>query len=772
MQIALMIIGIAITVVAVALVSRTVINIRKVIMIGQPVDPARYEDKASRWKNLGFESLGHTRMLKWGLIGTLHLIVFTGFGYLFFSLVTAYGQLFDSHFALPWIGHWWPYELVSEVLALTGLIAILALAFIRQKNHPRRLERKSRFFGSTFWQAYYVELTIIGVMVCILLLRGLEGALEGPDHYSIHYALSYPLVQLFNGMSHHTLENLIILVAAIKVVISMAWAITIALNITMGVAWHRFMAFFNIYFKRYPKVSTVGSPVQGTRSPALGPLQPMRSAGKLIDFMDPGEDDKFGIGAVEDFAWKGILDFTTCTECGRCQSQCPAWATDKPLSPKLVILALRDHMYAKAPYLLATDAQREAADAKFAEATANGEIDFAGRDTAYEIPAKGNKAALLRGGDIPMSAVAEAARPLVGTAEVHGVIDPDVLWSCTTCGACVEQCPVDIEHVDHILDMRRYQVLIESAFPSEAAGMLRNLENKGNPWGLAERMREEWTDGLDFEVDRIAPGEELADDVEYLYFVGCAGSLEDRSRKTARAFATLLHVADVKFAILGQAETCNGDPARRIGNEFVFQMLAQQNIETMNSIKAKKVVVTCPHCFNAIANEYPQLGGNYEVVHHTQLLGMLIEEGRLTPVESVDKNITYHDPCYLGRHNRIYTPPREVLGAIPGIKNTEMHRCKGRGFCCGAGGARFWMEEKIGRRINANRTDEALELDPDIITTACPFCITMLTDGVTARKQEGKAREEIQVMDVSQVLLESLRIAPPADTIPEVPVTA
>ncbi|MDR1999026.1 MAG: (Fe-S)-binding protein, partial [Frankiaceae bacterium] len=720
MQIAAIVIGLAVTAAAIALVTRTVMNIRRVIMVGQPAPPARYEGKGDRVKNLLLESLGHTRLMKWGVIGALHLVVFVGFGYLFFSLVTAYGQLFDPEFAIPLIGRWWPYEWVTEALALTGLIAIIGLIVIRQKNHPRGLARKSRFYGSVFWQAYYVELTILGVMICIALLRGLEGALSGNTQYSfLHYPFSYPLIAMFDGMSPGALKNGIILVALIKVLISMAWAITIALNITMGVAWHRFLAFFNIYFKRYPAVSTVGAPVPGTRSPSLGPLQPMFSAGKPIDFMDPGEDDKFGIGAIEDFTWKGILDFTTCTECGRCQSQCPAWATDKPLSPKLVILALRDHMYAKAPYLLATEEARAAADAAGASDGAG-----AARATDYTTPAHANASsvALLRG-QIPATAVAEAARPLIGNAEANGVIDPDALWSCTTCGACVEQCPVDIEHVDHIVDMRRYQVLIESAFPSEAAGMLRNLENNGNPWGLPDRMREEWTAALDFEVRRIAPGQELGDDVEYLYFVGCAGSLEDRSRRTAQAFATLLHIADVNFAILGSAETCTGDPARRIGNEFVFQMLAQQNIETMNSVKARKVVVTCPHCFNSIANEYPQLGGNYEVVHHTMLLGKLIEEGRLTPIESVDKNITYHDPCYLGRHNRVYTPPREVLGAIPGIKSQEMHRCKGRGFCCGAGGARFWMEEKLGRRINAERTDEALELDPDLITTACPFCI-------------------------------------------------
>ena len=346
----------------------------------------------------------------------------------------------------------------------------------------------------------------------------------------------------------------------------------------------------------------------------------------------------------------------------------------------------------------------------------------------------------------------------MGTAEEGGVIDPDVLWSCTTCGACVEQCPVDIEHVDHILDMRRYQVLIESAFPSEAGVMLRNLENKGNPWGLNNNAREEWTEGLPFEVRRIEDA--VPEDVEYLFWVGCAGALEDRSKKVTRAFAELLHTAGVEFAILGAGESCTGDPARRLGNEFVFQMLAQQNVEVLNEAGVKKIVATCPHCFNTLANEYSQLGGHYEVIHHTQLLGELVDTGRLVPVTAVDEKVTYHDPCYLGRHNRIYTPPREVLAAIPGLFSQEMPRCKERGFCCGAGGARMWMEEKIGKHINVERTDEALGLDPDLISTACPFCMVMLSDAVTAKQQSGEAKDGVQVLDVSQILARSLVAAP------------
>ncbi|MGI8817076.1 MAG: (Fe-S)-binding protein, partial [Pseudonocardia sp.] len=430
----------------------------------------------------------------------------------------------------------------------------------------------------------------------------------------------------------------------------------------------------------------------------------------------------------------------------------------KPLSPKQVILDLRDHLFAKAPYLiggrdLPGDGDALATDK---EAGAHG-------SNGPGVPESGF-------GRVSGSGPDQASRPLVGTLEQGGVIDPDVLWSCTSCGACVEQCPVDIEHVDHIIDMRRHQVLIESEFPSELGVLFRNLENKGNPWGQNAKDRLAWTKGLDFEVPVFgADGAgELSPETEYLFWVGCAGAFYDNAKKTVRATAELLHRAGVGYVVLGPQETCTGDPARRSGNEFVFQMLASANVEVLNAVfegrepGTRKIVTTCPHCFNTLGREYPQLAGHYEVVHHTQLLNSLIKEGKLVPVASPDGglDVTYHDPCYLGRHNEVYSPPRELVGAA-GLKLTEMPRHADRSFCCGAGGARMWMEEHIGKRVNLARTEEALATEARQIATGCPFCRTMLTDGVTEKQSAGEA-EGVQVLDVAQMLLESVKRGDPS----------
>ncbi len=661
---------------------------------------------------------------------------------------------------------------------------------IRQKNHPRRARgeggRFSRFYGSTFWQAYYVELTILFVTFCILLLRGLEAAMvqrfEPDTSLVAHFPLTGWMAGWWSGTTPAGLAAWVQVVATVKILISFAWMITIALQPTMGVAWHRFLAFPNIWFKRESSGRT-----------ALGPAKPMTVGGKPFDLeaMEEMEDgDVLGVGKVEDFTWKGLLDFSTCTECGRCQSQCPAWNTEKPLSPKLLMMTLRDHADAKAPYLRAlsaADGDQEKAMASVASAAATVPTD--GIEPAGSVDVVDWTSMALVG-----DTGYDPAAPL-SAYNPHGpdaVIDQDVLWSCTTCGACVEQCPVDIEHVDHIIDMRRYATLIESAFPQELGGLFKNLEGKGNPWGMGARARLDWAKDLPFDVKILGQDVEKASDVEWLFWVGCAGAYEDRAKKTTRAVAELLDTAGVSFAVLGDGETCTGDSARRAGNELLFQTLAAQNVETFGEFGVTKVVVTCAHCFNTIKNEYPQLGGNYEVVHHTQLLNRLVREKKLVPVARPDEapgmssaknaastapSVTYHDPCYLGRHNDVYAPPRELIGALPGVELREMPRHGEKSFCCGAGGARMWMEEKLGTRINTNRTDEALATGAERIAIGCPFCRVMISDGLTAKQAQGVG-EEVEVVDVAQMLLAAVRrgqespeaaaSAEPASAAPEV----
>ncbi|MFI7385125.1 (Fe-S)-binding protein [Streptomyces sp. NPDC049813] len=739
MQLAAIIVSLVLIVVGTALFARAVLQIYNFMRLGQNVPAGtRTDEPVQRTVTVAKEFLGHTRMNRWGIIGVAHWFVAVGFFTLLLTIVNAIGQLFQADWLLPVIGDWAPYNVFVEFIGTMTVLGILVLIVVRQLSLPRKPGRKSRFAGSNFGQAYFVEAVILIVGVCIFMLHALEGAQHHVGSYESSFFISYPVVNWLEGMDVSTLQTLTYFFAGVKIATSFIWMITVALKTDMGVAWHRFLAFPNIWFKRKADGGT-----------SLGALLPMTSQGEAIDWEDPAEDAVFGVSQVEQFSWKGLLDFSTCTECGRCQSQCPAWNTGKPLSPKLLIMSLRDHAHAKAPYLLA-----------------GGGKSMEGEEKATEEQLK----------DVPAAALAEAERPLIGTLEENGVIDPDVLWSCTTCGACVEQCPVDIEHIDHIVDMRRYQVMIESAFPSEAGTMLKNLEKKGNPWGLAKKQRLEWLKELDFEVPVVGKDIEDLTEIEYLYWVGCAGALEDRAKKTTKAFAELLNIAGVKFAIMGGDEKCTGDSARRLGNEPLFQQLGQENVMALNMAfgeeydddgkvtaeskkpkTVKKIVATCPHCLNTIGNEYPQLGGDYEVIHHTQLLQHLVDEGKLVPVTPVEGLITYHDPCYLGRHNKIYSPPREIISSVPGLRNEEMHRHKERGFCCGAGGARMWMEERIGKRINNERVDEALSLNPDIVSTACPFCLVMLTDSVNGKKNDGKAKESVQVVDVAQLLLDSVK---------------
>ncbi|HWC71340.1 MAG TPA: (Fe-S)-binding protein, partial [Actinomycetota bacterium] len=415
---------------------------------------------------------------------------------------------------------------------------------------------------------------------------------------------------------------------------------------------------------------------------AGGRLEPLR-----IDLEAPEEEMRFGAGVATDLSRTQTLDLFSCTECGRCQDVCPAWATGKPLSPKLLIMGLRDHV--------------------------------AGGSTAVE------------GAEVEL-------QPLVPNA-----VTDEVVWDCVTCGACVRECPVDIEHVDTIVDLRRHLVMAESRFPTEAGALLRGVEGPGeNPWAQPASARMDWAAGLDVRV--LAPGD---DPPEVLFWVGCAGAFDERAREATRSTVRLLQAAGVDVAVLGQRESCTGDPARRMGHEFLFQMLAERNVSTLNDAGVTTIVASCAHCFNTLANEYPDYGGSYEVVHHSELLARLVREGRLHPSRD-SVAVTYHDACYLGRHNERYDAPRDVLGSVSGSIE-EMPRSRERAFCCGAGGARFWMEEGGDARINETRYAEAAGTGAEIVATACPYCLVMLDDAANA------AAAGPEVADVATLLARS-----------------
>ena len=670
-MLARIIIGLVVTVVCYALAGRRFLWLSRLIRTGQTA-PRRWQGFRKVSEAEITEVAGQRKLLRWTVPGLAHFFTMWGFTVLMTTIIEAYGSLFDRDFHIPWIGRSNWLGFTEDFFATAVLVALVVFTIIRIVSAPSRKDRASRFYGSHLGAAWMVLFMISMVIITLLVYRGAQintgffpymhqqfTGTATPNVVASSWTFASKIVASWLHPLGYGVNSVL---EAVFILANVAVISAFLVFVSYSKHLHIFFAPINIGVSRRPR--------------ALGGLDKTPD----MDMENVTEDTVFGAGKMEDFTWKQMLDFATCTECGRCQSVCPAWTTGKPLSPKLLIMGLRENMFASADRLLSGASNAEVAT-------------------------------------------------LVPTT-----IDPDVLWSCTTCGSCVEQCPVDIEHVDAIIVMRRYEVLMESRFPSEAALLLRNMENQGDPWGLGSSKRTDWLAALDFEVP-IIDGP-IPDDVEYLYWVGCAGSLDERARKQVVSTARMLHRAGVSFGILGPRESCTGDPARRMGNEYLFQEMAKANIAILNDVGAKKIVASCPHCFNTMKNEYPGLGGEYEMIHH--------------------------DPCYLGRHNRIFDEPRKVLDAIPGVKQVEMERCREKGFCCGAGGARMWMEENIGKRVNMDRTDEALATGADIVSTACPFCMIMLDDAV---KANGKG-DDVAVMDISQVVERSLTVAaqagPPA----------
>jgi Fe-S oxidoreductase len=639
----------------------------RLVRLGRPVD--RRGDVGRRVARETGQVLGQRKLFQRALPGLMHAFIFWGFLILLTTILEAFGQAIDPTFALPLIGHAGWLGLVQDVFASLVLVGIAIAVWIRLRQRPER------FIGSHRMDAFRILGLITWIILTLFLLRGARIALGRGSYPTAWTPVSTAVSHLFTWMGSGWRSFFASL---------FLWA---HLALVLG---------FLVYlpYSKHLHILTSAINVWFASTRPRGALEPLH-----LDMakLEAGEQS-LGAEVVTDLTRKELLDLYACTECGRCQSACPAWNTGKPLSPKLLIMDLRDHLLEEGPRIL--------------QAIAAGETP----DRVSLVP---------------------------------GVIDDEVVWSCTTCGACMQECPVDIEHIDTIVDLRRALVMGESRFPAEAGAMLRNLESQSNPWGVAQTQRADWAAGLDVPiVNGSAP--------EYLYWVGCAGSFDERAREISLAVAELLSRAGVSFAILGPRELCTGDPARRMGNEFLFQTLAEQNVETMNAAGVTKVIANCPHCFNTLRNEYPQYGGNYEVIHHTELLARLVSEGRLRPTERVDELLAYHDPCYLGRHNQVYDAPRDVLDRLPGVRTVEMPRHRERGLCCGAGGARMWMEERIGKRISDERMDEAAATGAGTVAVACPYCLIMLDDGAKGRG------DTTEVLDVAQLVRRSLPDRAPA----------
>ena len=612
------------------LFSRRALLLYRLVRAGKPA--ARFGDVPARAKAEAVVVVGQSKLLLRLLPGLMHAAIFWGFLVLFPTILIAMIGAVDPHATLPWLGAQGWYALLVDVFALLVLLGVITAFVIRKVQRPKR------FVGSHIGEADLILAMIAGIVITLFLWHASQISLGLNDYPASWALISGSIAKLLHGSLIPYLERAAVW-AHVLIILSFLVYLPYSKHL------HIVVAAFNVYFGR-------------TR--ARGRLEP-------IDFEQPEADVRFGSARVTDMTWKQTLDTMSCTECGRCQDVCPAYATGKALSPKLLIMAIRDQAMAEGPKALA--------------------------DASYTPP------------------------PIVPNA----VVD-DIVWDCVTCGACVRECPVGIEHIDHVIDLRRNLVMVESRFPEEAGTMLRDVDRSSNPWGKPQADRAHWADGLGVRV--LQPGDPAPD---VLFWVGCAPAFDERARTGAVSTAKLMLAAGVDFAILGPREACTGDPARRMGDEYTFQRLAGENVGTLNEAGVKKIVTTCPHCFNSIGNEYPDFGGHYEVVHHTEFLAELVRDGKLNPLAGEQK-ITYHDSCYLARHNDVRSQPRELVAAVG--KAIEMPRNRERTFCCGAGGARMWMEEKRGRPINQERVREAAETGAETLAVACPFCTVMLDDGV------------------------------------------
>ena len=614
---------------------------------------ARTDEVGTRARRELVHVLGQRKLFQKALPGLMHAFIFWGFLVLFPTIVEAMIAVVDRDGTLPLIGQAPWFLFLVDVFATLVAVGI-AIAF-----YIRKVQRPDRFRGSHMEEADKILFAILGIVSTLLLWNATKIALGMTAHPGAE-PVANALSNLFGtGQPTETLERVFVW-AHILIVLGFLTYLPKSKHL------HIITAIPNVYF---------------AKNGPSGHLAKLK-----IDLEGSEEDIRFGVATAKDLSKKQLLDLFSCTECGRCQEVCPAWNTGKPLSPKLLIMDIRDAV--------------------------------AGLDPEGEI---------------------ELQPPLVPNA-----VTDEVVWDCVTCGACMRECPVDIEHVDTIVDLRRNLVMAESRFPTEAGAMLRGVEGPNeNPWSQPASARTDWIGDIPVRV--LDPGDPAP---EYLFWVGCAGAFDDRAKKTTQSVARLLNAAGVDWAVFGGRERCTGDPARRMGHEYLFQMLAERNVATFADAGITKVVATCAHCFNTLANEYPDYGATLEVVHHTELLSHLLAEQRLLTTPGTNGSVTYHDACYLGRHNGRYDAPRDVLEST-GLTATEMERARERSFCCGAGGARMWMEEDAGTRINDTRFAEAAGTGADTLAVACPYCFVMLDDAAKA------AGSDMRVADVATLLAEA-----------------
>jgi Fe-S oxidoreductase/nitrate reductase gamma subunit len=608
----------------------------------------------SRIKSFLKEGIGHRRILQDRYPGLIHLLVFIGFMVPFIVILIT-----QFVFTLP-VSISKVISLVLDIIALAAISSLLLAVYRRYITRPSRLDNRADDLVGL--------LLILFILLTGLILEGLRLSVIGRDAQALAPA----------GKAFAFFFNMIGLDTATKGLLAMIF-FRIHFFLVLGTfAYIPFSKLFHI-------ISSPMNMIYRSSEPK-----------GILSHLDL-EDEKaesFGIAKIEEFSWKHLMDLDACMRCGRCQDHCPAYLTEKPLSPKKVINDLKGHLHLRGPQVL-------------------------------KARAKG--------------ANLEETPPLIGN-----VIEEDELWTCTTCRSCMEHCPVFIEHVDKMVDMRRYQVLMESKFPQELTQVFKGLETNSNPWGMGRDVRGDWIRELEVPVMSEMGGE----DIDYLFFVGCVRSFDDRNKKVTEAFAKILNHLGVKFAVLGIEEGCCGDPARRVGNEYLYQILAQTNLEIFNRYDIKKILTTCPHCYNTLKNEYPQLGFSSEVLHHAEFLEKSIRNKSLKLDHALTKKTTYHDPCYLGRYSGMYNSPRKVLGSIPSLDIREMKRSKIDSLCCGGGGGWMWMEETIGKRVNIERLEDALTVEPEWIATACPFCVTMFDDAIKNKDMEGK----LKIWDIAELV--------------------